>query len=270
MKQSISPTVSQPIINRRRLYIEQYGPRDGLPVVLLHHGLGSTRAWKGQVAALAEAGFRAVVYDRWGYGRSEARRSIDMPAFQEDRADLLALFEYLNLESAGLVGHSDGGTIALYFAAQFPQRLSALVVIAAHIYLEAAMAPGIERVRQRYETDALFREGFRNVHGEQAPAVFRNWYEGWTRPAVAAELLSWDMRPLLAQIACPALVVQGALDEHATPQHARDLAAAIPAAQCWLAPGAGHMFPQEQPERFNPRLLEFLVKTASQYKVRMP
>ena len=66
------------------------------------------------------------------------------------------------------------------------------------------------------------------------------------------------MRPLLAGISCPALVIQGEQDEHATPQHARDIAAAIPGAELWLLPGAGHMLPQEAAERFNPRLIEFL------------
>ena len=56
---------------------------------------------------------------------------------------------------------------------------------------------------------------------------------------------SWDMRPILRQIGCPTLVVQGEADEHATPQHARDIADGIPGAELWLVPGAGHMLPQE-------------------------
>ena len=267
MEQSPSPIVSQLKINGHRLYIEQYGPQDGLPVVLLHHGLGSTRAWKGQVTDLVGAGFRTLVYDRWGYGRSQARGSIDMPGFEEDRLDLQALLDNFGLENACLVGHSDGGTIALYCAAQYPQRALALVVIAAHIYLEAAMVPGIQALRKNYEADVRFRQGFHRIHGEKADSVFRNWYEGWTQSAVESGLLTWDMRPLLAKITCPTLVVQGELDEHATPQHARDLATAIPRAQCWLEPGAGHMFPQDLPERFNPRLLEFLVQTINEHKI---
>jgi 3-oxoadipate enol-lactonase len=75
--------------------------------------------------------------------------------------------------------------------------------------------------------------------------------------------LSWDIRPRLRNIRCRVLVVQGLEDEHATPQHARDLAGAIPAAELWLVPGAGHMLPREQPEVFNPRLLGFLMAELS-------
>jgi pimeloyl-ACP methyl ester carboxylesterase len=66
------------------------------------------------------------------------------------------------------------------------------------------------------------------------------------------------MRPLLGGITCPTLVIQGEQDEHASPQHARDIAAAIPGAGLWLLPGTGHMLPQEADECFNSRLIEFI------------
>ena len=66
------------------------------------------------------------------------------------------------------------------------------------------------------------------------------------------------MRPELKRIACPVLVVQGCEDEHTEPRHARETAANIPGAELWLVDGAAHMLPQDLPEVFNPRLLEFL------------
>ena len=68
----------------------------------------------------------------------------------------------------------------------------------------------------------------------------------------------WDIRETLRRIQCSTLVVQGMEDEHATPQHAIDLAQAIPGAELWLVPGAAHMLPQEEPHAFNERLLEFV------------
>jgi pimeloyl-ACP methyl ester carboxylesterase len=53
-------------------------------------------------------------------------------------------------------------------------------------------------------------------------------------------------------------VIQGENDEHATVQHARDIMDGIPGSQLWIAPGAAHMLPQEMPEMFNTKLLEFL------------
>ena len=66
-------------INGHDLYVEEHGPQNGNPVVLLHHGLGSVSAWKEQFDALSQAGWRAIAYDRWGYGRSAPRQQESIP-----------------------------------------------------------------------------------------------------------------------------------------------------------------------------------------------
>ena len=236
------------------LYCESYGQAGNPAVVLLHHGLGSLESWSEQVAPLVSAGYYVIAYDRWGYGRSDPRGERISPTFETDREDLRALLFALSLDRVILVGHSDGGTIALYHAAGDPAQVARLVVVAAHVYIEPRMEAGIEGVRSAYEDRPGFREGLRRLHGDNAQAVFDNWFYGWRR----SENLSWDMRPELARIACPALVVQGMEDEHARPQHARDLAAAIPNAELWLVEGADHMLPQNTPQAFNRRLLDFL------------
>lgn len=240
--------------NGHNLYIEQTGPEKGPVVVLLHHGLGSVRAWRGQVPALAEAGYRVLAYDRWGYGGSDARPGLELPSFITDLADLHSLLDQLGIQRASLIGHSDGGTIALYYAAQQPERVSCLVTMAAHIYVETKMEPGILGIQQSFETDERFRKGMQYAHGEKYEAVFHHWFDGWHR----MESLSWDMRPVLGQIRCPALIVQGEQDEHATPQHARDIAGSLPGADLWLIPGARHMLPQENTVEFNAKIIRFL------------
>ena len=122
------------------------------------------------------------------------------------------------------------------------------------------MEPGIQGIRAAFEQDERFRKGLQRVHGEQYEATFYNWFNGWHQPAS----LEWNMRPLLAQIRCPAWIVQGELDEHATPQHARDIAAGIHSSQLWLVPDGKHMLPQEMPTIFNPRFLAFLDQIKSQ------
>jgi pimeloyl-ACP methyl ester carboxylesterase len=236
------------------LHWERTGDPAHPAVVLLHHGLGSTRAWKAQIADFAARGWQVLAYDRWGYGRSAARPALDLPGFGTDVDDLAALLDDRGLRRAALVGHSDGGTIALYFAARFPERVTALVTVAAHIYLEASMLPGMLGIHRAFENDLRFRQGLQRAHGDNAESVFRNWYQGWVRPGH----LDWDMRPMLAGVRCPAFVIQGELDEHATPQHARDLAEHVAHGELWLVPGAGHMLPQDMPAAFNRRVLEFL------------
>lgn len=247
------------LINGHEIYLETHGPPEGRAVILLHHGLGSVQAWKAQLVALSQAGWRAIAYDRWGYGRSAWREQYAFPYFEEDIADLEELLDRLRLSQASLVGHSDGGTIGLYFAACRPQRVNSLVTVAAHIYVEEKMEPGIQGLRLVYETDAGFRQALSRMHGKNADSAFYGWFNGWHRE----ENLSWDMRPALSQITCPTLVVQGMQDEHATPQHARDIAAGVSGAQLWLVEGGRHMLPQEQPQLFNDRLLAFLNGCAS-------
>jgi len=242
------------IVNGHNLYVERNGPENGPAVVLLHHGLGSVRAWRGQIPVLVDAGYQVVAYDRWGYGASDDRPKLDLPTFTTDLEDLHEVLRQLGIQQTALVGHSDGGTIALYFAAQYPNLVSCLVTVAAHIYLEPKMEPAILGIRQSFETDERFRLGLEFAHGEKYNAVFHNWFDGWHR----IELLTWDMRPVLDQIRCPTLIVQGEGDEHATPQHAKHIAEAISVADLWLLPGAGHMLPQENAGLFNPRLIQFL------------
>jgi pimeloyl-ACP methyl ester carboxylesterase len=242
------------LINGHDLNVETYGPANGQAVLLLHHGLGSVRAWKASIPALADAGLRVIAYDRWGYGKSDPRAELGQPYFAADQADLLSLLAELQPGQATLVGHSDGGTIALYFAAAHAEWVAKLVVVAAHIYVEPKMQPGMEMIRAMYENDPDFQRKFRRQHGEKAEQVFQSWYSGWFK----TDNLSWDMRPLLGGITCPTLVVQGELDEHSSPQHARDIAAAIPGAGLWLLQGTGHMLPQEAEECFNSHLIEFI------------
>ncbi len=237
-----------------RLAYTLTGPPRGFPVVLLHHGLGSGAAWQEQVPVLAEAGFRVLTYDRWGYGASEPRAQLHTPWFEPDVEDLQDLLDALGLGQVALVGHSDGGTIALYFAAQHPERVRALVTAAAHVYVDPTMHPGMEALRQVYETSEPFRRALNRVHFGRGDAVFEMWYAAWHRPGV----LGWDARPRLRRVTAPTLVVQGTADEYAPASHAEAIAEALPKAQLALIPDAPHMLPQERPEAFNPLLLDFL------------
>jgi pimeloyl-ACP methyl ester carboxylesterase len=262
-----STTRKTMLINGHQLYVETSGPQNAPLVVLLHHGLGAVPSWSEQVPALVQAGYRTLVYDRWGYGKSDSRSELSMPFFPDDLEDLKDLLDEFGVERVSLVGHSDGGTIALYFAARYTELVTSMVVVAAHIYVEPKMQPGIEGVRRAYENQERFRQGLQRLHGDKTEQVFYNWFGGWTSKP---ENTKWDMRPVLKRIECPVLVVQGFEDEHATPQHARDIAEAIPQAGLWVEPGAGHMLPQETPQEFNQRMIAFLDETMKGKPYRMP
>lgn len=244
-------------LNGHTIYVEDQGPAGAPVVLLLHHGLGAVRTWKAQIPVLVAHGWRVVAYDRWGYGKSDPRPRLDLPDFTSDVADLEHLIAHMNIDKLVLVGHSDGGKIAMLYTLRHPQQVRRLLLASTHIYIEEKMGMGIQGVRQDYTRDSDFRGKMHRVHGEKADQVFENWFAGWL--AVGAQPgEEWDMRPAISRIACPVLVMQGLEDEHATPRHARDLAAAIPGAQLRLVPGVGHMLPQEAEEVFNRAMLAFL------------
>lgn len=243
-------------INGHPIYLETRGRKYAPPVVFLHHGLGAVRSWKEQVGAFAAEGFYSVTYDRWGHGKSGIRSTWGIPYFYDDLADLHTLLNLLGLDRVAMIGHSDGGKIAMYYAVAHPDQVACLVLVAAHIYIESKMHSGILSVKADFENNPTFKEKMWRVHGDKSEALFRGWFNGWASP----EILGWDLRPLIAKIACPTLVIQGMEDEHATSRHAQDIAAAIPGAELWLVPGVGHMLPQDNAEEFNKTVIRFLRK----------
>ena len=241
-------------VNGHELFLREAGPADGRLVVLLHTGLGSTADWRDHLGALASRGYRAVAYDRWGYGRSAQRAQFAPPHFQADVDDLTALLGALGRSRAALVGHSDGGTIALDMAARHPERVAALVVVAAHVYVEVKTVAGIRALQSRHACDPAMSAALLRRHGPKAGPLAEAWFRAWSRP----EAWLWDMRARLGAVRCPTLVVQGEADEFATVTHARRIAAAVSGARLWLEPGVGHLLPQTVPDAFGARLISFL------------
>lgn len=234
------------------LYLEQSDLGKAPLVVLLHHGLGSLQAWQAQFEFLIAHGVSVLAYDRWGYGRSNDRPSLDPPFFEEDVQDLKALVSKEN-KALILVGHSDGGNIALSYASRYPQNVLGLIVVAAHIYFEPKMAEGIQDLFRSYQENEAFKEALQRVHGGKA--VFERWFQAWTRLGVG-----WDVRQTFSNIQCPVLVIQGSEDEHATAQHAIDCAAALPNGRVQIVAGANHMLPQKSSDIFNQILIQSLLE----------
>jgi len=239
-------------VNGHKLYWEQYGSDDAPTLLLLHHGLGSIHSWRRQISAFANAGWRVIVYDRWGYGRSDPRSSFNGFFLQDDAEEAFALLNHLGIDRLSLVGHSDGGSIALLMAAERPDHIESMVVVAAHIYVEPKMRAGLEMIseasKQPPYSKVLDRE-----HGGRARHLADTWIQHW----METDPQGLDMRKLLPKITCPTLVIQGELDEHATPQHAIDISEGIQKGQLWLIPDVHHMPPHEIPEEFNQRVLRF-------------
>lgn len=239
-------------VRGHRVYLERFETDSPLLVVLLHHGLGSVQAWRAQMDFLTGQGIPILAYDRWGYGQSDDRARLDPPFFEEDVQDLEAIVSQF-AKPLVLVGHSDGGNIALTYASRHPENLRGVVVIAAHIHFEPKMASGMQELIRSYRENEVFKKSLHRVH--KGKPVFERWFQAWTQLG-----MDWDMRRILSSISCPVFVVQGSEDEHATIQQALDLTKALPNGRVQILERVNHMLPQKAAGIFNPLLSEALVE----------
>lgn len=208
-------------------------------LVFLHEGLGSIGQWKGFPADLCRAlGLPGLVYERLGYGGSDplpGARSLDYLEI-EGRAVLPEVLDACAIDRPILTGHSDGGSIALVYAAEYPDRPRACVCLAAHVFVEAETLAGIRDVVARWRAGDLAPRLAR-YHGANTRAMFHGWADAWLNPGFR----DWTIQALLPSIVCPVLVVQGANDAHGTVAQVDAIASGVsgPAAR-WVIPACGH------------------------------
>lgn len=214
------------------------GPPPDLPAfLLLHEGLGALELWRGFPAWLAEAtGCRVVAYEREGHGGSSPLQAPWPTGWLSREATeiLPRVIEVLGLERPILLGHSDGGTIALEFAAAFPDRVSAVVTLAAHVQVDARTLAGVEAAGQAYREGDLASR-LAKYHGIQTEVLFRRWHDIWLDPARR----DWSIAGALGAIRCPVLALQGSDDAYGEPAQVEIIARAT-GGQSRLLPGCGH------------------------------
>lgn len=185
-------------------------------LIFLHDSLGSIELWRDFPNKLGQATrCNVLVYDRQGYGQSSAfsgdERAND---YLEHEADVLnSLIEQCGLEKVLLFGHSDGGSIALIAAAQYPSPIIGVITEGAHIFVEEITLQGIREAVDAYHTTNL-KERLRKYHGDKTEAVFRAWAHTW----LSEGFRSWNIEQFLPRITCPVLVIQGEKDEYGSLQ----------------------------------------------------
>jgi pimeloyl-ACP methyl ester carboxylesterase len=220
-------------------------------VVFLHEGLGSLSAWRDFPARLCAAlGARGLVYSRPGYGRSTPRERDErwQPDFMHRQAHevLPALLAALGIDAARtkpwLFGHSDGGSIALLYAARFPDALAGAVVMAPHILVEAFGLDSIRRARTAYLEGDLKPRLAR--HHADADSAFFGWNDAWLDPAFER----WSIEAEIASITGPVLAMQGLDDEYGTLEQIRGIARRVPRTQLLELPRCGHAPQRDEPE----------------------
>jgi len=225
------------------------GNRDRPTLVLLHEALGCIAMWKTVPQQLAErTGCDVFVYERRGYGGSSP---IELPRpddylEQEGRIWMPRVLEAAGLGSVVLVGHSDGGSIALIGAAVLGDRVEGMVTMAAHIYADVLTQAGIREAVKRYRAPGSdLPQRLARYHGDRTDLLFQAWHETWSRPGIE----QFDLGPWLGDIRCPALIMQGEQDHYGLPAQVFDICEGIGSqARPLLLPDCGHIPHIEAPQ----------------------
>jgi pimeloyl-ACP methyl ester carboxylesterase len=183
------------------------------PLVFLHEGLGSMELWRDfpdKVAA--RLGAPAVIYSRFGYGRSYGLAGPRSIRFMHEEAlqVLPVLLDQLGVERPLLVGHSDGASIALIHAAAAARPVAGLALMAPHVLVEPVTVASIAGIRETYRTSDL--KGRLAKYHARVDDAFLGWADTWLRP----EFLDWSIEDLLPGVTAPLLLIQGRDDQYGT------------------------------------------------------
>lgn len=230
----------------------------GTSLVFLHEGLGSIAHWKDFPRQLCEAtGCNGFLYDRIGYGKSEpVRQPRALDYLQREALTMLPeVLLQAGLNDVILIGHSDGGTIALLFAASYPKQVKAVITEAAHVFVEEISLRGIEQSLEVFEADEELMEKFVKYHGDHAEQILNDWKNIW----LSKEFRSWNIESCLPEIKCPVLVIQGEDDEYGTVAQVDAIADQVSgAADKLLIPNCGHRPHHQAREIVLPEMARFI------------
>ena len=249
-------------INAVSLEVEQLPGNGQAPLVFLHEGLGSVAMWKGRngfwpADLCAATGRPGVVYSRRGYGQSSLVPDVRgtgklQPDYMHREAweVLPALLAQLGVQRPVLVGHSDGGSIALLHASRHP--VEACIVMAPHVVVEEVSLRAIAEARDAFVSGAL-RERLARFHAD-ADVAFWQWNDIWLSEGFRA----FDIRPDCRRITAPVLALQGLDDVYGTLRQIDEIAPTLGAFKREALPQCGHSPHRDQPEATTALMVEFL------------
>ncbi|MGN6359848.1 MAG: alpha/beta fold hydrolase [Thermomicrobiales bacterium] len=229
------------------IWYATYG--QGAPVLMLHGGLGHSNNWGYQVPALVAAGYRPILIDTRGHGRSTRD---DRPfRYELLAADVLAVLDALALARVAVVGWSDGACIALILARQAPARVAGVFFFGCNMdpsgTKELAPSPVLDRCFGRHAQDY--------ARLSATPGDFQAFVEAVSH--MMATQPNYSARDL-AEVRVPVTIVQSEGDEFIKREHAQYLARSIPGADLIILPGVTHFAPLQRPALFNATMLAFL------------
>jgi len=245
-------------VNGAEIYYQEQGDAQGTPVVLIHGStIDSHTDWDGILPALARE-YKVFAPDCRGHGRSNNPQL--SYSFKELADDVAAFVSVMGYEKAHIIGHSNGGNVALVTAVEHPEVTQTCVPQAANAYVTRYL---IEREPKVFDPLRVerekpeWRDEMITLHGEV------NGREYWK------DLLWLTMKEIisepnyspaeLARVDLPMLVIMGADDTvNAPDEHAQYIAKHVPGAELWIPEKTGHNVHLDRKDEWLVKVLDFL------------
>jgi len=249
-------------INGVNIHYEVHG--QGEPLILLHHGFGSTKMWEDLLPGFA-AKYKVVSYDRRGFGESDKGENFwdyyrSGQYNQNSVKELAILLEYLNIKNEiRLLGQCEGGVIGFYYVAQYPQRVKAIAISSTLCYSKIPMSElNSSRMFSSFEeADAEFQHKLIYWHGE---TWARQFYTLAIPGGGAYGIGVFDLRDILKNIQCPALVLYPDRSKLFEVEQGVLMYRSLPKGELAVLPYCGHNTYALQPEQYQRIILSFFAR----------
>jgi pimeloyl-ACP methyl ester carboxylesterase len=238
-------------VNDIQMYYATYGDPANPALVLLHGGLGNADYFVNQIPAFSE-NYYVIAADSRGHGRTTM--SDQQIGYALMASDVLALMDYLKIDTFSLVGWSDGGIIGLDIAINHPERLIKLVAYAAN-YNPSGLMPDVG-------TNERFNKYIEMAAGDYAllspnPDNFETFLNNISNMWATEPNYSQDQ---MKAIPVPTLFIDGLEEEAISPAHDLEMAALVPNSTLILMSDIGHFAMWDKTEEFNHYVLDYLAR----------
>jgi len=246
-------------INNLQIYYEVHG--EGEVVIFLHHGFGCTRIWENVYPEFVKKGFKVVMYDRRGYGRSE--RGHDFQEFyesdqyrQKSVEELKVIKDLLNIKECHLVGQCEGGVIGIDYSIKYPQEIKTLTVASTQCYSDVPMTElNIEKFGKRFkDLEIEIQAKMIKWHGESAEIN----YNQFAKYGGAYGVDYFDLRPILSDVACHVLILYPDRSSIFNVEQAVVFYRHLGRGELAVFPKCGHNTYEQRPEDYVSTVLNFI------------
>jgi pimeloyl-ACP methyl ester carboxylesterase len=248
-------------INDLRVYYEIHGEGEET-IILLQHGFGGMKIWKDIYPQLVAEGFKVLMFDRRGYGRSEGGEDFQDFYEREDRyrpesvVELRALKEHLGVARCHLVGQCEGGVVGIDYTLKYPDDVKTLTAASTQCYSKTDMIDLNKRklVRSFSLLEPKLQLKMIEWHGELAQVR----YDQFAKFGGAYGVNPFDLRPLLPGVPCPTLVLYPDRSAIFDVEQSIAFYRHLPKGELAVLPKCGHNTYEQRPGDYARTVLDFI------------